>query len=64
LIGQKPGQILLSWFTEDREIAAVDHRGPELACFSHQRAEPGMQFGGAAGEIEGVEVPRLQHHRH
>ena len=60
LHGQEFGQVFLSGFQQYREIAAVDHAHTQGAGAGDELAKMRIEFRGAAGDVDGLDVPRLQ----
>jgi len=60
MAGKKCGEVLMPWFIEDGEIAAVDHRDSGVAGTGHQSPEAGVKLGGPSGEIEALQSLAMQ----
>ena len=60
MAGKKCGEVLMPWFIEDGEIAAVDHHDSGVAGTGHQSPEAGVQLGGPSGEIEALQSLAMQ----
>ena len=56
LLGEKCRRVFLAGLEEDREVAAVDDSAAECPGSADQFAKALVEFGGAAGDIEGVHL--------